>query len=83
MGFCEVTPAIRGVRRECLEQRQTELGLGESKVSCHSVKKTGWKLRAIFGESDNTVTDQPVLPRPYEGGSKRGHDDSRGGRDSG
>ena len=49
VGFREVTPAIRRVRRECLEQRQTELGLGESKVSCHSVKKTGWKLRAILG----------------------------------
>ena len=35
VGFHEVTPAIRRVCRECLEQRQTELGLGESKVSCH------------------------------------------------
>ena len=34
--------------------------------SCHSVKKTGWKLRAILGQSDNTVTDRLVLPRPYQ-----------------
>ena len=65
MGFREVTPAIRRIRRECLEQRQMELGSGESKVSCHSVKKTGWKLRAILGQSDNTVTNRLVLPRPY------------------
>ena len=67
MGFHKVTPAIRRVHRECLEQRQTELGSGESKVSCHSVKKTGWKLRAIFGQSDNTVMDRPVLPQLYRG----------------
>ena len=47
--FRKVTPVIRRVHRECLEQRQTELGLGESKVSCHSVKKTGWETQSDFG----------------------------------
>ena len=80
MGFREVTPAIRRVHREYLEQRQTELGLGESKVSCHSVKKTGWKLRVILGKSDNTVMDRLVLPQPYRGFQKGGMMVLEGGR---
>ena len=36
----------------------------------------------VLATKPQPVTYRPVLPRPYEGGSKRGCDSSRGGRDS-